>query len=151
MTANRARVGLLVLLGAFLVPVAVSPLRGLTHVLACQAEVGTPFTVFMEEDGTVPTVLSSSTTERDDAEGLCGGLRTDLAVQDLGEGTVRLIVPISNTTSSPWRGTVRVAVGATRLPLRLGLVPAGEMRSDSVVLRLRPGTHVLDGTLLIGP
>jgi hypothetical protein len=46
---------------------------------------------------------------------------------------------------------VRLQVGNTVIPFQIGLVPAGETRSETIVLRLPAGTTGFSGSLLIGP
>ena len=61
------------------------------------------------------------------------------------------MVPITNRSDLEWHGTVKLELEATSLPVRIGSIPPGDTRSDEVTLRLPPGTHELDGSLLIGP
>ena len=62
------------LLGAFLIPILLSSLQGLTHILTCQQATNVPFTVQLPEHGQA-TISSSAVITREQANGLCGGLR----------------------------------------------------------------------------
>ena len=45
----KSRIAIVALLAVFLIPVGTSSLRGLTHVLTCEAEVEKPFSVIFED------------------------------------------------------------------------------------------------------
>ena len=145
----RSRLALLALLGAFLIPIGMSSLRGLTHVLTCTEEAEQPFTVVVT-DGR-PEVLSSIRIGRQDTGRLCGGLSLETQARAGEAGEVELILPITNHTDDPWQGTVSVVVGNTTIPVDIGEIPAGETREDSIDLELEKGTTELSGSLLIGP
>jgi hypothetical protein len=143
-------VALFAFLLAFAVPLAASSLRGLTHVLVCAEEAGTPFRLAIPRDG--PPLLTSSTrVARGREEGICGGLSLDLAAREAGREKVAVVVPITNRSDMEWHGSVTLELGSTTLPVRIGSIPPGRTRSDELTLRLPPGTHELDGSLLIGP
>jgi hypothetical protein len=132
------------------VPLTASSLRGLTHVLVCEEEAGTPFTLAVPREG--PPLLTSSTRlARGREDGICGGLSLELAAREAGPEGVAVVVPITNRSALEWHGTVKLELGATSLPVRIGSIPPGGTRSDKVTLRLPPGKHELDGSLLIGP
>ncbi|MGH2809124.1 MAG: hypothetical protein ACRDKT_17810, partial [Actinomycetota bacterium] len=59
----RSRLALVALMGAFLIPIGMSSLRGLTHVLSCKQEARQPFTVIVSPVGE-PEVLSSMRISR---------------------------------------------------------------------------------------
>jgi hypothetical protein len=143
-------VALFAFVGAFLLPLALSSLRGLTHILVCAEEAGTPFTLAVPQEG-LPYLTSSERLARGREEGICGGLSLDLGARDAGRRKVAVIVPITNRSDFGWQGSVKLEVGSTSLPVRIGSIPPGETRSDKLTLRLRPGTHELNGSLLIGP
>lgn len=148
----RSRVALFALMGAFLIPITVSGLRGLTHILTCQDKVETPFTIFVPETGP-PLVSSSTRIERGQEEGLCGGLLLVLKAKG-GNDSVEMIVLITNNTQDPWRGTVQLALeGQTsvKLPIDIGSIPSGETAKDTVQISLGSGTTEIGGSLLIGP
>jgi hypothetical protein len=135
---------------AFAVPLATSSLRGLTHVLVCEEEAGTPFTLAVPREG--PPLLTSSTrVARGREEGICGGLSLELAAREAGREKVAVVVPITNRSDLEWHGSVKLELESTSLPVRIGSIPPGRTRSDELTLRLPPGTHELDGSLLIGP
>jgi hypothetical protein len=146
----RSRVALFAFVGVFLVPLALSSLRGLTHILVCAEEAGTPFTLAVPNEGR-QHLTSSARMARGHQEGICGGLSLDLAARDAGHGKVAVVVPITNGSNFGWQGTVKLELGSTSLPVRIGSIPPGHTRSDKLTLRLPPGTHELNGSLLIGP
>lgn len=158
----RGRLSLAVLLATMLIPVGVSSLRGLTHILTCNETVATPFALVIEPEEE-PTVISATTIERGEEEvaepskaaavsgRLCGGLSVDLAATTAGPGRVVMDVPITNHTEFPWQGTVLFRVGKTPIPIDIGRIEPGETGSDTVDFSLGPGDHEVSGTLLIGP
>lgn len=146
----RSRVALFGLAAAFLIPVASSSFRGLTHVLTCREAIRTPFTISLGgDDG--PVVTTSSRMRIDDPDTLCEGIRVDLAARQPGTDSVVMVVPVANSSRFPWRGTVQLRLGGVALPVDAGEVPAGATVTDLVELHLPPGEHDLDGSLLIGP
>ena len=145
----RSRLALLALLGAFLIPIGMSSLRGLTHVLTCKQEAKQPFTVVVTDGN--PEVLSSMRIARGDTGRLCGGLTLETKARAGTGGHILLVLPITNHTDDLWRGTVSVIIGKTTIPVDIGEVPAGETRQDSIAVELEKGTTELNGSLLIGP
>jgi hypothetical protein len=143
-------VALFAFVGAFMVPLALSSLRGLTHILVCAEEAGTPFTLAVPHEG-LPHLTSSARVARGRQDGICGGLSLDLAARDAGRGRVAVVVPITNRSDFGWHGSVELELGPTSLPVRIGSIPPGQTRSDQITLRLPPGSHELNGSLLIGP
>ena len=141
---------LLALLAAFAVPIYMSTLRGLTHVLTCRAEARSPFTLEIPEQGQ-PSVTSSLVLRRGESQALCGGLLLDVRVASRCSGAVDLLLPISNTTRFDWRGTVRLLLGSTSIPVDIGEIPAGQTVTDTVSVRVPPGSHEINGSLLLGP
>ena len=131
----------------FLIPITVSSLRGLTHVLTCDADVRTPFTV------STGTATSSARFERGDPTGLCGGLQLNMGVgQVQGDtGKVRLTLPITNTSKYTWKGSVELKVGGSSVPVDIGEIKAGETEVDSVDIKVDEDTTEISGSLLIGP
>jgi hypothetical protein len=146
----KSRVALVALLGAFLIPIGMSSLRGLTHVLSCREEAKTPFTLVVPEDGP-PEVVTSTRIRRGEVQGLCGGLTLDLSVNVLPSGKLEMTVPITNNTDTRWQGTVELLIDETRVPIGIGEIAAGATESDTVHFRLGAGTHEVTGSLLIGP
>jgi len=141
---------LIALLGAFLIPILLSSLQGLTHVLTCQQATNVPFTVQLPEHGQ-PTISSSSVITRGQANGLCGGLRLDMRVGQESANKVKIILPVANGTKNDWQGSVKLKLGGTTVPVRIGGIPAGQTRQDTIHFRVDPGTHEINGSLLIGP
>ena len=141
---------MVVLLGTFLIPIGMSSLRGLTHLLTCQDEAEIPFTLIVPEEG-APVIVSSNVIERDEPEGVCGGLVLDMGVGPSDPGRVQLRLPITNNTEYDWQGSVSLQLGDTTVPVDIGEIRAGETRSDTVVVRVDPGEIEVNGSLLIGP
>lgn len=146
----RSRVALIVLLGAFLIPIGTSSLRGLTHILTCRQRTEIPFTLNAPGGGS-PTVVSSSTLTRGTPVGACGGLVLDLGIGVAGPGKVRLSLPITNNTPYDWRGTVKLRLGHTVVPIDIGEIRHGQTAHDSVTIRVPSGQLEVKGSLLIGP
>lgn len=149
-SALRSRLALFALLGAFLIPIGMSSLRGLTHVLTCKESAETPFTLITPE-GEEPQLLSSSRITADTEEFLCGGLSLNMGARAQGPGKVDMILPITNHSEYLWQGTVTLVVGDTSIPADIGKIPAGETRTDTLELTLDPGELEVNGSLLIGP
>lgn len=141
---------MVVLLGTFLIPIGMSSLRGLTHLLTCQDEAEIPFTLIVPEEG-APVIVSSNVIERDEPEGVCGGLVLDMGVGPSDPGRVQLRLPITNNTEYDWQGSVSLQLGGTTVPVDIGEIRAGETKSDIVVVRVDPGEIEVNGSLLIGP
>lgn len=143
---------MIALVAAFLVPIGTSSLRGLTHVLTCRDEAEIPFTLITPERGD-PVIVSSTTLERDEPEGVCGGLVLDMGVGPIpgGDRRVSLRLAISNRTEFDWQGTVRVRLGSVVVPVDIGEIRNGATEVDTVRARVRAGETELQGSLLIGP
>jgi hypothetical protein len=141
---------LIALLAAFLIPILLSSLQGLTHVLTCQEATNVPFTVQLPAHGQ-PTISSSAVITRDQANGLCGGLHLDLKVGQESNNKVKIILPIQNGTKHDWQGSVKLNLGGTTVPVRIGSIPAGATKEETIHFHVDPGTHEINGSLLIGP
>jgi len=139
-----------VLLGAFLIPIGTSSLRGLTHVLTCDDETEVPFTLVVPARGD-PVIVSSNVIVRNEPEGVCGGLVLDMGVGPGRPGQVELRLPITNKTEFDWQGTVRIKLGDTVVPVNIGEIKAGETGEDTVQVNVSPGEIEVNGSLLIGP
>ena len=149
-TTLRARVALFLLIGAFLIPVVLTTLRGLTHVLTCEETVREPF-AFQIVRGADPIQISTGVIRRGEPQTLCGGLLVQLSATSRGEQRIALDVPITNRSPHPWNGTVLLQLGETSLPVDIGSVEPGGTETDTLILDLDPGMHELSGSLLIGP
>lgn len=149
-SALRSRLALLALIGVFLIPIGMSSLRGLTHVLTCKQSAETPFTLITPK-GLPPELLSSSRISVDDEEFLCGGLSLNMGARADGPGRVSMVLPITNNSEYVWKGSVTLVVGGTSIPASIGEIPPGETRRDVLELDLDPGTQEVNGSLLIGP
>jgi hypothetical protein len=146
----KSRVALFVLMGTFLIPIGMSSLRGLTHVLTCREKVQTPFTLVIPQQGR-PQIISSQRITPGD-KGLCGGLALDLRAGGSGANRVLITVIINNRTEDLWKGTVSLNVqGVGIIPVDIGSIGPGGSASDQLPLKLKPGSHELGGSLLIGP
>jgi hypothetical protein len=145
----RSRVALLGLLGVFLIPIFMSSLRGLTHVLTCRESVRTPFTLFVREDAP-PQAVTSTLVRRHEA-GICGALDVQLGARVAGARELAMVVPITNNSSYPWRGTVQLELDNLSIPVDIGAISAGATETDTVTFRLDRGAHDVSGSLLIGP
>jgi len=149
-SSNRARIALAALLGIFLIPLFTSSLNGLTHVLTCEAEHASPFVV--EASGNAPPVaLSAASIERGQDPRLCGGLTLDLGVSTATAGELTIVVPITNHTRYPWKGSVRLLLDGASVPLGVGEIQPGGTETGRVTIPIKPGYHEIAGTLLIGP
>jgi hypothetical protein len=148
--ALRSRIAMVVLLGTFLIPIGMSSLRGLTHLLTCRDETRIPFTLIVPEQGR-PVIVSSNVIERDAPDGVCGGLVLDMGVGPSEPGRVQLRLPITNNTDFDWQGSVSLQLGTTTVPVDIGEIRAGETRSDTIIVRVEPGELEVNGSLLIGP
>lgn len=146
----RSRAAIAVLLGVFLIPIGLSSLRGLSHILTCQQEVASPFTVVVDEDGSA-VVVSSTRVEASEETGVCGGLVVDLRARPGEPGRMTMTVELANRGEYPWIGTVDLALNGNSFPVRIGRVAPGESEEDTIVFRLDPGSHEIGGLLLVGP
>jgi hypothetical protein len=146
----RSRIALLALMGAFLIPIAMSSLRGLTHILSCQEQSKQPFTVIVPKNGP-PEVISSSRITRGQTNELCGGLVLDNSARSKAANEITMVLSITNKTKYGWRGTVSVAVGDTKIPVDIGTIEPHQTVTDSVDFHLDEGTQEVGGELLIGP
>ncbi|MEY2568387.1 MAG: hypothetical protein QOE35_2916 [Actinomycetota bacterium] len=140
----------MVLLGVFLIPITVSSLRGLTHVLTCDADVATPFTISIPKTGP-PSITSSSTITREQIAGQCGGLFLNMRVGSAGPSKLKVTLPISNKSKFDWKGTVELKLDKTAVPVDIGNIKAGRTAMDTIDVKVAPGTTEVNGSLLIGP
>ena len=155
-SALRSRLALLLMLGAFLIPIASSNMRGLGHQLTCEQETESPFTLLIEE-GQEPTIMTSQFFTTEDSTTLCanddgGGLELNPRARSRGNDRIEMVLPIKNTSEYPWEGSVKLVIGDTPVPVRVGEIAAGETEEAVVTLpNLGDGQTVVDGSLLIGP
>lgn len=148
----RSRLALFGLLATFLVPVAMSSLRGLTHILTCTDSKETPFTIVVAppELGGV-SVTSSNRITRADQGGVCGGLFLEMGASIEDEQTIAFELGISNRSDDLWRGTIAVKLEGTEIPVGIGEIQAGGKETESISFELSEGQHEVEGSLLIGP
>lgn len=145
------------LMAAFLIPIGMSSLRGLTHVLSCETKEKTPFAIQIPppELGP-PSITSSNRITRGDALGACAkpgeaGLFLEMGAKVLAQDKIAMIVGITNRSKLDWKGTVEVHLDDTAIPVGIGEIKAGDTEEDSVEFELDEGTHEINGSLLIGP
>lgn len=148
-SALRSRVALLALSGVLVIPFGLSSLKGLTHILSCDKNVGQPFTLQIPRRGSA--TLTTSTRVEVDQTALCGGLRADVGARARPDGRVAVVVPITNTSPYGWHGTVQLRLGGTSIPVSIGHIGPRQTRTESVVFDLPSGVHQLGGSLLLGP
>ncbi|MDQ3646796.1 MAG: hypothetical protein M3345_07665 [Actinomycetota bacterium] len=149
----RSRLAMFALMGAFLIPIGMSSLRGLTHVLTCQEQEENPFSLLLPKSGK-PIITTSTRIVRGGPKAepdACPGLSLDMRARVLDEGRVAMILPITNNTRFLWRGTVKLVLGKTSIPVDIGEIEAGETATDTIEFPLKPGTQQVSGSLLIGP
>ena len=147
----RSRLALFAILGVFLIPIGVSSLRGLTHILVCEDRFQQPFTMVVPENGQ-PEILSSIRITKDPrANEICGGLTIEPRARSASGGKIAFTLPVKNNTDFSWRGTMGIELGGTNIPIDVGEVGPGQTRSDTVHFELDEGEHEVDGSLLIGP
>ena len=146
----RSKIALVVLLGAFLIPIGTSSLRGLTHVLTCSDPEEVPFTLVNPEEGP-PEIASSATVARGKDRGICGGLVLDVGAQPAGRNRVDLELRIANSTHEDWQGTVKLKVGDTTVPVGIGRIKSQGTAVDTVEIHVKPGSTDVHGSLLVGP
>jgi hypothetical protein len=154
--ALRRQVALVGVLAVLLIPIGTSSLRGLTHILTCNEQNDTPFSVEVPAAGP-PSILSSQVIERGangeaEPNTLCGGLKLQIVMQTRQENRADVLLNITNGTKYGWRGSVTLKLDNTAIPVDIGEIGAGETASDSVTLRLKHGqSYEIKGRLLIGP
>jgi hypothetical protein len=152
-SALRAQVALWGLLACLLIPIGVSNLRGLTHILTCEEQSATDFTIEVDDRGRATLLATSPSIEPgDDTNGLCGGLLLDIQAGSPEPGRAEMQFTITNNTEFGWHGSVRVDLGSTPIPIDIGEVRAGESKSDDVAIDLdADSSYDIEGSLLIGP
>ena len=146
----RSKIALVTLLGAFLIPIGTSSLRGLTHILTCEDPEEVPFTLTDSAEAG-PVIASSATVTRGASRGVCGGLVLDVGAQPAGPGLVALELRILNETEDDWHGTVKLKVGDSTVPVGSGSIKAKATSEDTVEVRVKPGSLEVQGSLLVGP
>jgi hypothetical protein len=155
-SALRAQVALIGLLAVMLIPIGTSSLRGLTHILTCQDDSDTPFSIEVPAEGP-PVISSSAVLERDPngevaSQEVCGGLLLDLMMGSERAGRANVTLAITNNSEYGWHGSVQLRLDDTLIPIDIGAIDAGETETDSFELRLdRSRTYEVQGRLLVGP
>ena len=149
-TSLRARFALTVILGIFLIPISFSSLSGLTHIITCTEPESAPFSVTTDKSGK-SVIASSSVLIRGAKPKLCGGLGLTIRVRSVRPGFVIVTMPIRNTSSYAWRGTVQLSIGGARVPISIGEIRPGTTKSSEIEVRVKRGQSKLEGRLLVGP
>ncbi len=155
-SALRAQVALIGLLAVMLIPIGTSSLRGLTHILTCQDDSDTPFSIEVPAEGP-PVISSSAVLERDPngevaSQEVCGGLLLDLMMGSERAGRANVTLAITNNSEYGWHGSVQLRLDDTLIPIDIGAIEAGETETDTFELRLdRSRTYEVQGRLLVGP
>ena len=117
-----------------------SSLRGLTHVLTCEHEAKTPFSVYIPQHGP-PLVATSSRLVRGESSTVCGGLTLNMAARVISPTRLAMVLPIQNKSSYLWRGSVKLVLGKTSIPVDIGSVPAGSTRTAEVPFDVAVGNR----------
>jgi hypothetical protein len=148
----RAQVALWGMLACLLIPIGVSNLRGLTHILTCKEQAATPFTIIVPAQG-APTITSSSVITRNPDDGeLCGGLHLDTQIGARTAEKATMTLTISNDTPYGWRGSVELDLSGISIPVDIGAIEPLKSASDTIDIRLdRNRVYNINGELLIGP
>ncbi len=155
-SALRAQVALIGLFAVLLIPIGTSSLRGLTHILTCQEDSATAFSIDVPVDGP-PTISSSAVIERNPdgtvkVNEMCGGLTLDVLMGSRRNNRADVTLAITNHSDYGWRGSVQVRLDDTLIPIDIGEIRAGDTASDEFDLRLEAGeSYSIEGKLLIGP
>ena len=146
----RSRIARVILVASFVIPLGTASLRGLTHVLTCDGEISTPFSIVVPDVGD-PVVTTTLRLDRESTDLMCHALGTQLAARLTDSGEVVLVLPLRNESKHGWHGTVQLRLGNDTVPVDIGAVPPGSTSTEEVALRLPRGAHELTGSLLIGP
>lgn len=153
-TLTRHRAPLVVLALLFLIPIGTSSLRGLTHILTCDDEIGTFLSIVPGmEPGEPPILLSSRVLEADEDPLICGALDVDLSIGrfEADDSRAELVVVVTNRSELDWRGTIQLEIGATTIPIAVGRIAAGDAAESTPWVRLPDEQLEIEGALLIGP
>ena len=120
--------------------------------VTCREATSVPFSVSLPKTGAAPTVSSAASfTREEDSSTLCGGLTMNMRVGRVDTDTVRITLPITNGTKQAWQGTVKLNLGDTSVPVRIGEIPAAKTRTERIQFNVDPGMSEIGGSLLIGP
>lgn len=146
----RSRMAHLALFGSFLIPVAFSSLRGLTHTVSCEEQTETPFTL-RSSDNAPATVATSKVFVQGEPVALCGGLVLEMGVFPVGQDSVDVDLNVTNRSDSSWKGSVWLRAGRHRIPVDIGLLRPGATGREQVRVNVSGGASTLEGTLFVGP
>ncbi len=139
------------LLGIFLIPLATSSLRGLTHVLTCEADVEATLVIDNSVDDDA-VLLSADTITADEAVGLCDGLVVDLQLASTSDDEAIVAIAVTNNSDDDWQGSIELEFSGVAVPVAIGAIDAGQTSTDTVSLTIESGRdYEISGTLLIGP
>jgi hypothetical protein len=145
-----AKALLAMLLASFLIPVATSSLRGVTHVLECTGANQETFEVFWTKNNKA-IITGSAVIEPTNNTGLCTDVDADMALRPGTEGRVLVTVRVRNDRASDVQATVVVDTGSLEVPVRLGTMRAGTTTARQVTIRGGRKVTVVRTRLIVGP
>ena len=135
-----------------LIPLATSSMGGITHLRSCTAAASAPFSVSYAGGATAPIVSSALVVSRDaPSSKVCAGLDLLIQAQPQADGTVRIVLPVVNSSAVAWNATVRVSTGSARYPVKVGRVGVGKAASATVDVKVPKGDSQITATLIVGP
>ena len=117
---------------------------------SCTAAVDQSFAI-TAVDSKRAVVIGSSEVVRKPPEGDCAAVELNMVVRPDGKGYVRISMPVSNQSSRGFRATVKLRLGDLHIPVPVGLVHPGEIKTKDLRIRLASDLKVVNATLLIGP
>ena len=140
------------LLGLPLLAVAVAALGGITHLRSCTAAPSPPFAISNVPAPAKPIVSSALVVERSaEPPASCAGIDLLLQVQPRSPGRVRVLLPVSNTSTKAVHASVRVQLKGSSYPVLVGRVRPGKTVVRSLDIRVPKGDSELLAQLLVGP
>lgn len=151
-SALRAKIAVVILLGVFLIPLTMSSLRGLPHLLACEAEIDATLRIAASSDDDAVLLSADEITADEAPVSLCDGLEVDLRLASTDDDRAEVTVTISNRSERTWDGSLQLRLGDTPLPVQIGRVGSGATAVDTVALSIDPDRdYEITGALLVGP
>jgi hypothetical protein len=140
----QARLGVLALALAALLPILLGSLRGLNHLLICEEASATPFVVSRD-------VLGTAVRFDPQAPDPCGGLDVQLSAKAESPRRIALTAEVTNESPWRWRGTVALLIGETPVPLSVGPLDPGERTTRTVRVLVDEQAQEVSARLLVGP
>ncbi len=150
--ANRtSRLAAAALVALPVVPALVLAQSGLTHEVACRADAGEPFSVFVDRKSE-PVISSALVISRNDPDpNVCDGFSLALSVQPAGPKKIRVFLPVENTTGRTWNGTVLLRVNDVTTAVPLGHLSSEALNVHKVTLTPPVGESTISAQLIVGP